>query len=100
MQSKEVRRAVVALLVALTLAVLAWGVKSIAEAFALLHTTLSVSRIIDPTLDPSDQRIQLIVLAAGIVVVLMIAGYVVFSKLRNAEDESNEKSVDGEAPGE
>ena len=97
MDSPTVRRALVALLVALTLATLAWGINNLVQAFALLHNTLSYSGIINPSVDTSDNRTQMLVLAAGIVVVLALAGYVVFSKLRNAaeggddEEESREK---------
>ena len=96
MDSPTVRRAAVALLVALTLAAIAWGVKSLVEAFAILHSTLSYSRIINPSVDPNDNRIQMLILAAGIVAVLAIAGYVVFSKLRDAVDDSDEEELDEE----
>ena len=96
MDSPTVRRAVVALLVALTLAALAWGVKSLVEAFAILHNTLSYSRIINPSLDSTENRVQMLILAAGIVVVLAIAGYLVFSKLRDSVDEFDEEDFDEE----
>ena len=96
MDSPTVRRAVVALLVALTLAVLAWGVRSLVQAFALLHNTLSYSGIINPSLDPSDNRIQMLILSAGIIVVVAIAGYIVFSKLRDAVDDFDEEEYEEE----
>ena len=97
MDSPTVRRALVALLVALTLATLAWGINNLVQAFVFLHNTLSYSGIINPSVDTSDNRTQMLVLAAGIVVVLALVAYVVFSKLRNAaedgddEEESREK---------
>lgn len=96
MDSPTVRRAAAALMVALTLAALAWGVNNLVQAFAILYNTLSYSGIINPSVDSSDNRNQMLIVAAGIVVVLAIAGYIVFSKLRDAADDLDEEEFDEE----
>ena len=96
MDSPTVRRAVVALMVALTLAALAWGVRTLVEAVAIVHNILLLPTRINPGLDSPSDSIQTVILAGGIVVVLAIAGYIVFSKLRNAEDEFAEEEDEDE----
>ncbi|MXW30907.1 MAG: hypothetical protein F4X54_00050 [Chloroflexi bacterium] len=96
MDSPTVRRAVVALLVALTLAAVAWAIRTLVEAFALLHNALVYPLYVNAGPGNSDDRIRLVFVAAGIVVVLAIVGYIVFSKWRDAVEYDDEQEFDVE----
>ena len=71
MDSKMVRNAAAALLVALTLAALAWAIKSLVEATAILNAML-----VNTGVDGGAARILVFILALIVVAGLAAGGYV------------------------
>ena len=87
MDSKMVRNAAAALLVALTLAALAWAIKSLVEATAILN-----AMIVNTGVDGGAARILVFIIALIVVAGLAAGGYFLFDKqLKPKEEEGSEE---------
>ena len=90
MDSPTVKRAAVALLVALTLAALAWSIKTIVEAALIVYSMLS---------NIGDSSLWMLVISVVIVAALASVGYLFFDKLRNAAEEDDKEDYEDEEEG-
>ena len=96
-------RAATALLIALTLAVLAWGIKSLVEAVAIVNSILLNSVLFNTDFRSSheSERLWMIAIAVAAVAVMAIVGYLLFDKGMNAvrarggEDSAEEETSGG-----
>ena len=84
MDSKVVQGAAAALLAALTLAALAWGIKIFVEAVALVN-----SMLVSAGVSTFSGRLVVLILSAIIVAALAGGGYFLFNKwLKRVQDSS------------
>ncbi len=84
MDSKVVQGAAAALLAALTLAALAWGIKIFVEAVALVN-----SMLVSVGVSTFSGRLVVFILSAIIVTALAGGGYFLFNKWLKREQDSS-----------
>lgn len=83
MDSKVVQGAAATLLVSLTLAALAWAIKSLVEATAILN-----SMLVNTGVNDGAGRILVFILAVIIMAAVVGGGYVLFDKRLKPKEEA------------